>query len=255
MLAADLGRKEMASVLGVSVAVVATEASRLKESIESNTPLKPRFKWRGAYVSTLDETELRNTHRKKWRELVAENTDAARHELGRMAITTYHWLLKYDREWLEDNSPERRKNNGPGTRVEWSKRDEEYQVAVRETAEKMLTAVGRPVQASRTAVAAKLGILALVHKNPDKLPLTIKTLREVSESCKEYAIRRIRWATDCYRQEQVLADQWKLQIRAAVSNKMARDSYVKAAIRESVQLLREMNERGWNFDGGSLNSG
>lgn len=245
MLAADLGRKEMASVLGVSVAVITAEAVRLKKSIESNTPLTPRFEWRGAHVSMLDETQLRNTHRKKWRELVAENTNAARNELGRIAITTYHWLLKYDREWLEDNSPERRKNNGPGTRVDWSKRDEEYQVAVRETAEKMLTAAGRPVQASRTAIAGKLGILALVYKNPDKLPLTIKTLREVSESCKEFAIRRIRWAADCYRREQVLADQWKLQIRAAVGNKMVQDPAVKASMEDCSRMLREMVEAGW----------
>jgi hypothetical protein len=120
-----------------------------------------------------------------------------------------------------------------------------YSAAARETSAKMLTAIGRPVQASRTAISKSLGILAVVTKSSAKLPLTNKTLDEVSESVTAFAIRRIRWAANCFRQEQVPANQWKLQTRAAVSNEMARDPEVRVAFEDYVRALREMDEAGW----------
>lgn len=87
--------------------------------------------------------------------------------------------------------------------------------------------------------------MAVVYKSSSHLPLTINALNEVSETITSFAMRRIRWATDCYRQERVPAGRWKLQARAAVSNKMARDLGVKAACEECVRALREMNESGW----------
>jgi hypothetical protein len=98
---------------------------------------------------------------------------------------------------------------------------------------------------SRTGLAKRIGILAVVYKNSDKLPLTNNALDEVSESITSFAIRRIHWATDCYCQEQVQAGRWKLQTRAAVTNKMAHYPEVEAAFEECVHLLREMNEYGW----------
>ncbi|HZH30232.1 MAG TPA: TnsD family Tn7-like transposition protein [Pyrinomonadaceae bacterium] len=249
MLAArEHSLREMARVLGVSRIVLGAEIDRLEKARESGRPLAPRFTNRCAPL--LCESNLRENYRKKWIEVRTENPNASRAKLGHIAHEAYIWLLKHDNKWLEENSPKHLKSGSQRRKVDWSKRDEEYSAAVRKTAANMQSAVGRPVWVSRTGLAKKLGILAVVDKNSAQLPLTINALNEVSESITSFAVRRIRWAADCYHQERVPAGRWKLQARAAVSNKMARDPELKAACEECVRALREMNEAGWE---GSMN--
>lgn len=236
--------REIGRVLGVSRMVVKTEIKRLEKARESNMPLARRFVNRSApFVS---DSDLREKYRKQWIEVRTENVNASRAKLGYIAHEAYIWLLKHDRNWLEENLPTPLRAGSQRTRVDWLKRDEEYSTAVQNTAVNMQYDIaGRPVWVSRTGLAKKLGILAVVNKNADKLPLTHDALDEVSESVISFAIRRIRWATDCYRQEQVLADRWKIQTRAALSNKMANNPLVKVVYEECIQELRTMNESGW----------
>lgn len=238
-------REKMALALGVSFTTIKTETRRLKSSDESGLP-PTQLRKIGRPRLPLSDLERRDKHRRRWVDIVAENPDASRTEHRHAVPDTYNWLLKYDSEWMEENSPERRRRIcGTISQVDWPERDKNYSAAVRETSNQMLTTAGRPVRASRTAIAKNLGILAVVTKNSAKLPLTNKTLDEITESIRAFAIRRIRWAADCYCQEQVPADRWKLQTRAAVSNKIARDPEVKAACEECVRALRKMNEAGW----------
>lgn len=203
----------------------------------------PRFVNRHAPLKC--DSDRREKYRKQWTEVRTKNPDAGRARLGYMAHEAYLWLLRNDKNWLEEHLPKRLKRGSQRQKIDWSKRDEEYSAAVRETAANMYSAVGRPVWVSRTGLAKKLYISVVVYKNSAKLPLTNDALDEVSENITSFAIRRIRWAADCYRQEYVLADRWKLQIRPAVSNEMARDPEVRAAFEDCVKALREMSEAGW----------
>lgn len=239
-------REKMALALGVSFTTIKAEIRRLKSSKESGLP-PTQFRKIGRPRLPLSDLERRDKHRRRWVDIVAENPDASRTEHRRAVPEVYNWLVKYDSEWLKDNSTERRRRTyGTSSQVDWPERDKNYSAAVRETSNQMLTTAGRPVRASRTAIAKNLGILAVVTKDSAKLPLTNKALDEITENTTAFAIRRIRWAADCYRQEQVPADRWKLQMRAAVSNKIARDPEVKAAFEECVRELREINESGWD---------
>jgi hypothetical protein len=237
-------REEMALALCVSADTIKSQLRRLKASSESGVPPTQRKKLGRPRLPTSD-SERCDEHRKRWRDTVAENPDASRTELRCAAPEAYNWLAAHDKKWLEENSPECRVSHSGTPQVNWPERDQMYSAAARETSAKMLTAIGRPVQASRTAISKSLGILAVVTKSSAKLPLTNKTLDEVSESVTAFAIRRIRWAAECYRQEQVRANQWKLQTRAAVSNKMARDPEVKAACEECLRELHSISETGW----------
>jgi hypothetical protein len=193
----------------------------------------------------LNDSTVRDNHRKRWLETATENPNASRATLAQKKSASYHWLVKYDKRWLEENSPERCRNRSRKSRIDWSERDKNYSVAVRETATKMLTATGYPVRASRTAIKKKLGILAVVCKNPTKFQLTNSTLDEVSESVTAFVIRRILWAFDCYRQEQISAAQWEIQIRASVSTTIGREPQVKAALDECARKLHGECEAGW----------
>ena len=237
-------RTEMARTLGVPVNTIKHEIRRLKRSDETGLPPQQRFSRRRT-GSAVSESDLRKSHRKRWSEIAAKNPNKNRSALKCVAPAAYNWLVKHDKEWLKQNCPERCVNREKSPRVNWSKRDEEYSAAVRKTAESMRSFVGRPVWVSRTGIAKGLGILAVVNKNSAKLPLTNGALVEVSESSTSFAIRRIRWATDCYHQEHVPAARWEIQIRAAVSNKIALDPLVKAALDDCFRMLHEMNEAGW----------
>lgn len=237
----NYSRPRMARALGVSPSTVAVEIARLKRAHESDLEIE-----RGFQQPYFPDPDLRERHRKRWSEEVAANPNVGRSELGRMAAReTYCWLLKYDKKWFEDNSPARRRKVGTAVRIDWSQRDESLSAAIPETASKILKAAGRPVRASSTRIATELGILEVLRKKFTRLPLTAKTLEEVSESQTSFIIRRIRWAADCYRQANVPANRWKLQNRAGVSNRMSRNPVVKAAYEECAQALREMSERGW----------
>jgi transposase len=242
--AGNRSREEMAQALGVSVLTVRGEVRRLERSRESGMPLAQRYQ-RSRNDPALIDPEILDRQRKQWLEVANENPNAGRSMLASKASYSYHWLFKYDRRWLGENSPERLGSPGTSPRIDWSERDKKYSADVRETAAEMLTAYGCPVWVSRTAVLKKLGILTVVTKNSAKLPLTDKTLKEVSENVTSFAIRRIRWAADCYCQEQVLPTEWRLQSRARVSHQMMRYPDVKATSEECVRILREMNESGW----------
>ncbi len=239
----DHSHRAMARVLGVSRMVIKAEIKRLEKARESNQPLARRFVNRSAPL--VNDSDLREKYRKHWGEVRTENPNVGRAKLGYIAHEAYIWLLKHDKKWLEANFPQCLGRGSRRPKVEWSKRDDEYSAAIRKTAIDMHNVIGRPVRVSRTGLAKKLGILAVVYKNTAKLPLTNKALNEVSESITSFAIRRIRWATDCYRQEHIPANEWKLLARAAVSNNLARHTEVKAAFEECVRRLREMNEGGW----------
>jgi len=243
---------EIASTLGVSVSVVELEMNRLIKSAKTWQPLV-RSEKRGRKASALSESEAREKHRSSWQKAIKDNPGLGRTALRRIEFAAYDWLVKNDREWKEENSPARQGYRRTIQRVDWTARDNKYSAVVRQAAERILNALGRPIWSSRTGIASELGILAVVYKHSGNLPLTNKALDEVSESITAFAVRRIRWAADCYRQEQVPADRWKLQMRAAVSNKIARDPEVKVAFDECVRALREMNDAGW--EGSAKGSG
>lgn len=249
LISGNYTRTEIAKVLGVTPSTVTGEIKRLKNITEPNS--LPRERYERHYTnSASSDIDLRNVYREKWRNRTIEYPNASRSDHRRAIPTAYIWLVKHDKKWFEENSPKKRTSCGKRPRVNWSERDEKYSAEVRDMAFLMLTVSERPVWLSRTGIAKELGILTIFTKNAAKLPLTDKALNEVSENVISFAIRRILWASNCYQQEQISADKWRLQTRAAVSNKIARLPLVKMAFDKCVQALREMNETGWEDSSG-----
>jgi DNA-directed RNA polymerase subunit K/omega len=238
-------RKELAQALGVGVNTVVKEIHRLKEAEKTGHFEMRSCKGYHPDPVLIDE-EKREAYRSRWRRIVSENPGIGRDALARNDHTAYSWLLKHDRVWFNENSPARRGRSETRPRVNWQERDEKYSNDVRETAEDMLNRSGRPVRASRRAILIGLGIQTVVEKHGGKLPLTNQALNQVAESQTSFAIRRIRWAADCFRHEQRVANKWQIQSLAAVSYKVAAVPEVKAAVMECTQALKEMKERGWD---------
>jgi hypothetical protein len=241
----NYSRSEMAVVLGVSVDTLKVEIKRLQKSKAFGAPAMRQPRWHGKRASPTN-LDLRDRHRKKLLDSMAENPGLSRSGYRRLAPAAYNWLSKHDNKWLDENSPMLRKHVGRrSSNVDWFERDQKYSAAVRRIAAEMLAAPGRPVRASRTAIAKELGLLAVVWKTSAKLPLTNKALNEVSENHVQYAIRRVRWAADIYRQEHIPANRWKIQLRAGIASKTASIPEVKMAVNEYALVLRQVSENGW----------
>jgi hypothetical protein len=78
----------------------------------------------------------------------------------------------------------------------------------------------------------------MTSKRGDLLPLTVKTLTEVSESVEEAAIRRVNWAAKCYCDEGIRPNKWELLARAGMSNKVAKHPQVIAAINTAILSIQ-----------------
>jgi hypothetical protein len=97
---------------------------------------------------------------------------------------------------------------------------------------------GRPVWLTKTAITRKLGQYTLIQKEIDKLPLTARVLSEVVETQVDYAIRRLEWATEYFRQEHVYPPQWQLLSRASLKPHTVALPSVQQAIEAALKSLK-----------------
>ena len=178
--------------------------------------------------------KLVEARRKLWLKAVKKNPDAGRDALRIKHSFLHYWLNKNDREWFDVHLPPR-KPYGRSGYIDWSERDKEIARAVREEAERIRSAPGRPLWVTGTGVAKNIGKLAVVSKRGELLPKTIKLLTEVTESAEDYAVRRILWATDCFRAEGICPMVSDLQSRAGLSNRIYKRPVVKAAVEAAIE--------------------
>ncbi len=179
--------------------------------------------------------ELLKAKRKLWLKAIKKNPDAGRNALRVKHSFLCNWLTKNDREWFEAHLPPRKPVIRISGHINWSERDKEIARAVREEAARIRSAPGRPVWVTGTGVAKNIGKLGVVSKRGKLLPLTVKLLTEVTESVEEYAVRRLLWATNCFRAEGLYPTVWELQLRAGLSNKIYKRPVVKAAVEKAME--------------------
>lgn len=192
---------------------------------------------RGKRTKGAQYLELLKARRELWLEAVKTNPDAGRHALRRKYSFLYEWFSKNDREWFQARLPPRKPATGPGVLVNWPQRDTDTVKAIKGEVERIRSAPGKPVRVTGTGVAKNIGKLSVVNKRGNLLPLTVKALAEVTESNEDYAVRRVLWATDCFRAEGILPSVWQLQLRAGVSNKVSKHPVVKAAMEAAIESL------------------
>jgi hypothetical protein len=229
------GGKQLLNRFGVKQHTLDKQLIRLGlEKDRGCTKVDRRFR---RALSPKQEKELRDGHRKAWLEVLTANPELGRSALREKAPDHYIWLYQHDRKWLKANLPEREHPSGPKERIDWPTRDAEMALAVKQEAEKLRRMPGRPIGISETALAKRIGKLSVISKHGDKLPLTLKALKEMSETIEDYAVRRAQWATACLRAEGIRPSRGQVQIRAAISHRVATRPQVKRAITDALRTL------------------
>ena len=136
--------------------------------------------------------------------------------LRRKHLREYAWLLQHDVEWLKRHSPRSRRRARSVSSINWKKRDAEYVITVRTAAVRLKNNRGRPVQVTRTAIGRAVGAVKLLCQKLHKMPMTAQVLARVVETRAEYAVRRIRWAAECFTREPLMPRPWQLILKANV---------------------------------------
>lgn len=194
-------------------------AARLKRSHDSAARAEKRRACRAKWISTT-------------RQAPKTTLKALRLNLPR----EYAWLRRNDAEWLKRHSPLTRRRARPTSGVDWKKRDAEYAVAVRAAATRLRNNSGRPVQVTRAAIGRAVGATTLLRQKLQKMPLAAQVMAGLVETRVEYAVRRVRWAAECFTRERTMPRPWQLVLRANVYS-LRSVPEVKSAVDGAVHLI------------------
>ena len=190
----------------------------------------------------LEQLEKGRRYREQWLKAVQEDPQTDLLTLKDKLPAAYNWFHKNDGRWMREHTP-RRHNEWKPVGIDWQARDAELSAAVRRSAERLMKAPGRPRRVSVAAIARDTGKLPKVLSKDARLPLTNRALMEVAEAVEAWAIRRIRWAVECYRCEGVCATRWEILARAGLSGKMRASPSILAIVEEGVRSLRHFSRK------------
>ncbi|WP_254636272.1 TnsD family Tn7-like transposition protein, partial [Lysinibacillus sp. GbtcB16] len=115
-------------------------------------------------------------------------------QLSRTALrdqnqTVYLYLYRNDLEWLMSICPELHHKAIPSVKVNWHKRDRYYTQQIKALYKSMLNEE-KPIRITVSSVGRRIGILANLQYHLDKLPLTEALLTQITETVREFQIRR-----------------------------------------------------------------
>jgi hypothetical protein len=195
-----------------------------------------------AQKSQASEPSKLEVYRQVWLEAVKENADAGRTALVQKFRRIYSWLYVYDKNWLKAHLPPCKKIAKFSPQVDWKKRDTELAAAVQLTIQRLKTAPGRLVKVTKTAIVSDLGQLRLIYQHKDKLPLTISSIEELTETREEFAIRRIQWATKYFCDANVCPKQWELLRQAGIKPDLAEVLPVKEVIATALKAIDQLGK-------------
>jgi hypothetical protein len=185
---------------------------------------------------------IRSLRREEWLSIRKKYPNANRKKLRReLAPRAHSWLYKHDKKWLLLHSPPPLRRVGSARQVDWKKRDLQLATKVRASTMQLRSVGGRPVRITKRAIARELDELTSItyKKALVKLPLTAQALEEVIESRVEFAIRRIQWAADQFRQQKIIPALATLGQRAGINHSIWYVPEVKTAFEKALLLLQQ----------------
>jgi len=174
-------------------------------------------------------------YRATWQTILEENPEANLLALRSKSMKTYYWLYRHDREWLKAHVPEKRRKSP----IDWNKRDAELFEAVKASATRIKNAPGRPKRVTITGIRRDTGLTLATRQILTRLPLTSRLLDEVVETAETFAIRRVWWVAEQYKQESTYPTQSQLMKRSGLSvQTLAKSARVKLVIVSTLGTLR-----------------
>lgn len=226
--------KQDLSIREIAIALDSTPKT-IRKNIDK-LGIEPFWKYNGGGMfiyqdyRDMDDFKIRQKNaRERWLDLMKKNPKLSRNNLKKLDEGLYTWLIRHDKEWLDNNAPKIKNHNPP---IDWNQRDEELLPQVKEVVSKMQD--GKPERIRWTTIGGKLGINGWFSKRKDKLPKVKAYLDPIEETLQDFHIRKIKWAIEELESEGVSISKWKLIEKSGVNARYIAD------IKDRVsQVLRE----------------
>jgi transposase len=167
--------------LGEEIPRVASEAGVSEVSVRRllRTTVGLHDKWERAR-----REKARDQARSQWRSALQIESVVGPGAARTLALRTYSWLYRNDREWLLATNSDAKVPIGNHSKVDWDRRDQELSLACRRAA----------LQLHETAPTSRVTLTAVFTLVPeirtklhrlDRLPLTTRVLRAIVKSGRE----------------------------------------------------------------------
>ena len=147
------------------------------------------------YRNKLKE-KLRKKHRQIWVNYVKDHPRYCKGQIVKECHSTADWLYKYDREWMDNHSPNKNNSNNVNDynvrRIDWKKRDDEILEEIKKIVEEIKNQ-DIPQRVTKSRIGKLYGKQLLILTKLDKLPKTKKFIENNSESIQDFRIRKVRW--------------------------------------------------------------
>lgn len=234
---------QIARNLGVIPHTVTRHAIRLKlNSLRKSRNSVPISKATLEQYSKTRDTleEALPIRRSEWLSVIDANPVAGRQQLQRLMPYTYWWLRRNDPEWLEAHMPPSRTPPPPPVNVDWEAEDSGLSLEVEKAGKDILQIKGRPVRVSLTELIRKVGHRFWLERCLDDLPLTSAMLDKYLESREDYYIRRVQWATGCFRDEGILPKPSELKRRSCRNYEKVKTPKIEKALEAALKNLTSL---------------
>ncbi|WP_077305716.1 TnsD family Tn7-like transposition protein [Terribacillus halophilus] len=162
-------------------------------------------------------------NRHKWLQLQQEYPNLSKTELRYKKPSTYAYLYRNDKEWLDNNSPKLRRANSINNRVDWDKRDQEILDRVKKATWEPRNRNEKPKRISVKGIADAIGKRALLEQHLDKMPKTKAFINEVWESEQEFRLRRVEHVIQDMSKAGEVVKSWKVLRRASIKKKFLKE--------------------------------
>jgi DNA-binding Lrp family transcriptional regulator len=181
--------REIASELNVTPLTVIRKLKKLKnEDVKLD-------------VNPICKKKLLVKHRDIWINLLKMYPEKKRTELRMMAKSSYIWLYRHDKKWLDSNSPIIDRTFMFRNHVDWRNRDNEYFPKIEWAVKKIKNSEGRPKRITCSSIGKELGIYPILLYGLAKMPKTKEAIEKAQESIEEFQIRRVQWSAEKLYQE------------------------------------------------------
>ena len=142
-----------------------------------------------------DRRKSNKNYREIWSCLIKNNPDKSKTELRDLDKSTYFWLYKNDKEWLDKASPKVKKKIVSKYKiVDWEKRDNDILRLIEKSIKIDLNSDTKPEKISINSIARIINKPLLYYISTDKMPKTKVYVKSLVDDSDSYIKKKIVWA-------------------------------------------------------------
>lgn len=165
-------------------------------------------------------TPDRESVRDRWSAAHLAAPNQSRKQLRSRLPAEHAWLYRHDHDWLESQPPYPVHPPGKRQRRDWPAIDATMAAKLRQSAV-CLRSETPSIRVIRAALERRLGQPNWLTKRLRKLPLCAAVLVEVTEPLKDFQCRRIHWAVEELRRQNLPLALWRLRRMAGLPSHCA----------------------------------